>query len=197
VWFNRSQDGVAGDNLIAPLAADIGPVIVNRGFVALGEPVPAAPTGDVEVLGRIRVPAGRQLGELTDATDDGPVTEVRRVDLARLDEQVPGDLAPFYLDLIGSVPNITAADPEPVPPPSLGDGPHLSYAVQWFIFATAVFAGWVLAVRRSIAARRRTSIDATAPVDDDPDDPVSAPQDERAAAGSPSSADDAPATTPS
>lgn len=168
VWFNRSQDGLAGDNVLTALVDDADTVIVNRGFVLLGVDTPAAPTGDVEVLGRIRVPAERELGGLTDSAD-GPVTEVRRVDLALLGGQLPGALAPVYLDLIGSVPNVTGADPTPVPPPMLNDGPHLSYAVQWFIFAAAVFAGWVLAVRRSLAVRaaadEQTPPDSPMPAD--------------------------------
>jgi cytochrome oxidase assembly protein ShyY1 len=192
VWFNRSQDGVAGDNLLAPLAGSSTTVIVNRGFVALGDPAPPAPTGAVEVLGRVRVPAGRQLGELTDAAD-GPLTEVRRIDLERLDAQIPGDLAPVYLDLIGSIPNVTAADPVPVPPPVLGEGPHLSYAMQWFIFAAAVATGWALAVRRSMATRRRAAERLERQAGDDE---LSGERGEPAESGSSSSGDGVPATTP-
>lgn len=172
IWFNRSQEGVPGDNVIAAFDDPAAVVLVNRGFVGvLTEPSPP-PSGQIEVLGRIRIPAGRQLGGLTDATD-GPVTEVRRIDLAQLDAQIDGDLAPFYVDLIGSVPNLTDADPVPVPAPTLDEGPHLSYAVQWFIFAMAVIAGWVLAVRRSILSRRRTTAvrderDESAPPDSPP-----------------------------
>lgn len=154
IWFNRSQEGIAGDNVLAALDDPTAVVVVNRGFVPLGDSAAAPPAGDVEVLGRVRIPPGRQLGELTDA-NDGPVGEVRRVDLDQLDAQIDGDVAPFYVDLIGSIPNVTDADPVPVPPPTLDEGPHLSYAVQWFIFATAVLVGWVLAVRRSLAAQRR------------------------------------------
>jgi cytochrome oxidase assembly protein ShyY1 len=160
VWFNRSQDGLAGDNVLTALVVGDTTVVVNRGFVPLGVPVPDAPAGEVEVLGRIRIPAERSLGGLTDSAD-GPVDEVRRVDLDLLDDQLPGELAPVYLDLIGSVPNVTDADPRPVPAPTLDEGPHLSYAVQWFIFAAAVLLGWVLAVRRSIATRRRRAADVT------------------------------------
>jgi cytochrome oxidase assembly protein ShyY1 len=155
-WFNRSQEGIAGDNVLTALTDGTSTVIVNRGFVPLGSAQPPVGTDDVEVLGRIRVPQARQLGELTDSTE-GPVTEVRRVDLELLDQQIPGDLAAVYVDLIGSVPNVTANDPVPVPPPALDEGPHLSYAVQWFIFAAAVLLGWILAVRRSIASHRKAA----------------------------------------
>lgn len=153
VWFNRSQDGQAGDNLLAAFDEGSAVVVVNRGFVLLGTEPSAPPSGEVDILGRVRVPIARQAGELTDA-GDGPVTEVRRIDLGQLDAQIDGEVAPFYVDVIGSIPNVGDTDPVPVPAPTLDDGPHLSYAAQWFIFATAVVVGWFLAVRRSIRSRR-------------------------------------------
>ncbi len=155
IWFNRTQDGLAGDNVLTPLVEPSGTtVVVNRGFVPLGREIPAAPSGDVAVLARVRIPHVRQTGELTDATDGGAVTEVRRVDLDQLAGQLPGDVAPVYLDLVATDPAVTDADPTPLPMPDLNDGPHLSYAMQWFIFAACVAVGWVLAVRRSIGVRR-------------------------------------------
>lgn len=155
IWYNRSQEGLAGDNVLTALSdADGASVVVNRGFVPLGSVIPEAPAGEVQILGRVRAPHVRQRGELTDRAAD-TVTEVRRVDLDQLDAQIPGALAPVFLDLIATVPPVTDADPAPAPAPELDEGPHLSYAMQWFIFAMAVLVGWVLAVRRSIATRRR------------------------------------------
>lgn len=164
IWFNRSQDGIAGDNVLSALVTDDGTtVIVNRGFVALGSEVPAAPSIETEVLARVRVPQSRQRGELTDATNsDAPITEVRRIDLDQLAAQLPGDVAPVYLDVIDAIPAPGPEDPLAVPAPSLDEGPHLSYAAQWFIFAMCVLAGWVLAVRRSIRSRRRDALRAGA-----------------------------------
>ncbi len=177
VWFNRSQDGLAGDNVLTALVTDDGTtVVVNRGFVPLGVDVPAPPTGDVQILTRVRLPQERQRGELTDATDsDAPVTEVRRVDLGQLSAQLPGEVAPVYLDLIDSIPAVELSDPVPVPAPTLDEGPHLSYTAQWFIFAVCVLIGWVLAVRRSIRTHRRNALTAEAdgpalPGSDRPDD---------------------------
>lgn len=46
VWFNRSQNGIAGDNVLTALVTDDGStIVVNRGFVPLGAEVPAAPGG--------------------------------------------------------------------------------------------------------------------------------------------------------
>ncbi len=167
VWFNRTQGGLAGDNVLTALVDDDGgTVVVNRGFVALGNDVPEAPDGDVEVVARVRIPHERQRGELTDSAQ-GPVSEVRRVDLDQLAAQLPGELAPVYLDLIATDPPVVATDPDPVPVPDLTEGSHLSYAFQWFIFSVCVVIGWVLAVRRSVATRRRPAGD----VSDVPDRP--------------------------
>ena len=171
LWFNRSQDGIAGDNVLTALVTEGDTtVVVNRGFVPLGADVPAAPTGETELLARVRIPQERQRGELTDATDAGAaVTEVRRIDLGQLSAQLPGEVAPVYLDLIDAIPPIGPNDPAPVPAPTLDEGPHLSYAVQWFIFATCVLVGWVLAVRRSIRSHQRAAVTAAAAVPATPD----------------------------
>lgn len=153
IWYNRSQNGAAGDNVLTALVgADGTTVVVNRGFVAIAEEVPDAPAGDVQVLGRIRVPLVRS----TDTGDeyDDVVTEMRRVDLGRLEAQLPGDVAPVYLDLVATVPPVADTGPFPTPVPVLDEGSHLSYAMQWFIFAACVVIGWVLAIRRSITTRR-------------------------------------------
>lgn len=207
IWYNRSQGGLAGDNVLTALmAADGTTVVVNRGFVPIGTEIPAPPDGDVEALGRVRLPQGRQLGELTDNAD-GPVSEVRRIDLDQLGQQLPGVVAPVYVDLIATAPPVTDADPVPTPAPELDEGPHLSYAIQWFIFAACVAIGWVLAVRRSIATRRQVADGDVAPPDGADLGPTnsSAPGETervtsatngRAASDRPTAGDDGVATTP-
>jgi cytochrome oxidase assembly protein ShyY1 len=158
--FNRSQNGRAGDNVLTPLQLEDGGgiVLVNRGFVPLGASLPEPPATAVDVLGRTRPSQLRERGGLTDAGVEGaPITEIRRIEIERIAAQLDGDVAPVYLDLVASIPAVGPADPDPVPQPELSSGPHLSYAVQWFIFSIAVAVGWVLAVRRSIAKHRRSA----------------------------------------
>lgn len=156
--FNKSQGGRAGDNVLTAAVTDDGDtVIVNRGFVPLGIDVPPAPMTEVEGIGYVRLSEVRDRGGVTDADDGEPLTETRRVDLPRLAEQLPGDVAPVYVQLIASDPPIVVGDPEPVVLPELSNGSHLSYAIQWFIFALAVGVGWVLAVRRSLHSRVRAA----------------------------------------
>jgi cytochrome oxidase assembly protein ShyY1 len=151
---NRSQNGRAGDNVVVPLRLLDGRIVlVNRGFVPLGFEAPAAPTGEVTVAGRLRQSQERRTGQLSDPAD-GALFEVQRVDIDRLAPQLDAVVLPMYLDAYESRP---ADDPllQPVLQPDLSDGPHLSYAVQWFLFAGAVAVGWVLAVRKSIRTRQR------------------------------------------
>lgn len=151
---NRSQNGRAGVDPVVPLRLDDGRILlVNRGFVPLGDDTPPVPATDVEVTGRLRPSQERRLGQLSDPASGG-LREAQRLNIERLAAQFDGELAPMYVDLIESSPPERPGLPQLVAAPVLGEGSHLSYAAQWFIFSVAVAVGWVLAVRRSIATRR-------------------------------------------
>jgi surfeit locus 1 family protein len=72
-----------------------------------------------------------------------------RLDLAAMRERFPYPLYPVVLRQSPdpALPRL----PRRLEPPTLDDGPHLNYAVQWFLFAglSVVFAGVVVA-RRSL-----------------------------------------------
>lgn len=155
VQFNRSQGGRSGENVLTAIVLDDGTTaIVNRGFVPLGVETPPAPGGRVEIVGYVRESQVRGRGGVTDELDGERLTEVRRIDIPLIAPQLPGEVAPFYVQLVDAEPAISPTDPEPVVLPELDNGPHLSYAIQWFIFASCVAIGWVLAVRRSWRSRR-------------------------------------------
>ncbi len=149
---NRSQGGRAGSNVITPLLLDDGRiVIVNRGFIALDQSAPEPPAGEVRIVGTVRISESRRTGQSAEAPGD--LREFLRLDLARLDDQIDGDVLDIWIAAEVSDP---VDDPllSPVALPELSDGPHLSYAIQWLIFAVALAIGWVLAVRWSISRRR-------------------------------------------
>ena len=152
--INASQAGAPGVNVVTPLAPldDGRLVLVNRGFVPVGVDVPRAPSGVVQITGRLRVSEARRLGGLTDPP--GELAEIQRIDIDRLAQQLPRQLAPLYIDLIEVQPP-QGDVPLPLPPPRSSEGSHLSYMVQWWIFSVLVVIGWTLAVRRSIQQRRR------------------------------------------
>lgn len=165
--FNKSQGGRAGDNVLTPMVTAGGDtVVVNRGFIPLGIDVPPAPMTEVDGVGFVRLSEVRQRGGVTDADDGDPLTETRRVDIPRLAQQLPGDVAPVFVQLTSADPAIGPGDPEPVVLPELSNGPHLSYAIQWFVFAVCVAIGWALAVRRSL--RSRLTAAAAEPAGADP-----------------------------
>jgi cytochrome oxidase assembly protein ShyY1 len=154
---NVSQDGAAGVDPVVPLLlADGRLLLVNRGFVAGTATVPAPPQGTVEVVGRLRPPQKRGTGALSDPAE-GELTEVQRIDIKRLQQQLDAPVLPMYIDLLDSTPPEPADLITPVAAPNLGEGPHLSYAAQWFIFSVAAVVGWVLAVRRSVRTRAKAT----------------------------------------
>jgi cytochrome oxidase assembly protein ShyY1 len=150
---NRSQRGRAGDNVVTPLRLDDGRVLlVARGFVPLGQEAAPAPEGEVVLDGRLRRSEVRRTGALSDPAT-GELAEAQRIDIPRLTDQLPGDVVPMYVELTSSQPAENGPFPETIVEPELGEGPHLSYAVQWFLFSAIAVVGWVLAVRHSRRVR--------------------------------------------
>ena len=150
---NRTFQGSAGYWVLTPLRLDTGALVaVNRGWIPHGmgargpyeEYSPEA--GEVEVIGLLRATvtaAGLQQAD----PSSGVLTEMARPDLARLSQQIDSPLLPVYVQLQAQSP--PSGDlPVPVPPPDLGEGSHLAYAVQWFIFATITLVGYPLILRR-------------------------------------------------
>jgi cytochrome oxidase assembly protein ShyY1 len=155
VVVNRSQDGIGGTMVVTPMKlADGRLLLVERGFQP-GTTTPAtAPPGTVQIVGRLRPSEERHTGQLSDPKS-GALREAQRVDIPRLTAQLSATPLPMYVELTGSRPAEPTPYPAPVTLPVLDEGPHLSYAVQWFIFSIAVVVGWVLAVRKSLRTRRR------------------------------------------
>ncbi|PYP33873.1 MAG: hypothetical protein DMD47_00160, partial [Gemmatimonadetes bacterium] len=82
------------------------------------------------------------------------------VDPARLEDSLAYPVLPFILQQFPQLPSSTVLY-RPLPPlppglmrwpaPALDDGPHLSYAIQWFSFAVIILAGSVALFRKSLA----------------------------------------------
>ncbi|HKS07530.1 MAG TPA: SURF1 family protein [Gemmatimonadaceae bacterium] len=84
----------------------------------------------------------------------GAARAVSRLDLARLAARVGAPIAGYYLVMTSSAEKGDSI-PNRLGEPVLNDGPHLSYAVQWFLFATIFGAGGTVVVvrgRRKAAA---------------------------------------------
>jgi cytochrome oxidase assembly protein ShyY1 len=165
---NRSYNGIPGYHVLTPLVLPSGDaVIVNRGFLPLETTgntpdIPAAPSGVVTVDGRVRSSQKRgHFGPRDPA--EGTLTEVARADLVRLQQQMPYHLLPAYVELESSQP-ADSTGLTPVPLPELDEGPHLSYAIQWFIFSALAVVGWILVVRKTAhGSEEIVGVDETAP----------------------------------
>ena len=150
ILYGRTQDDRPGNHVLTPLVlADGTAVLVDRGWIPFQAnpplPVPgtgAAPGGSVTVAGYLIAP--------DDSSPPGaaPVTVIQRIDLTLLSGQMPYRLAPMALLLRSQGPPQTGALPAPAPLPELTEGPHLSYAIQWFAFATIALVGAFLVWRR-------------------------------------------------
>ena len=88
-----------------------------------------------------------------------PVERITKVDLGQIGAQLPYPILPIYLLLQTQQPPQRGSLPEPPPLPPLTNGPHLSYAFQWFSFATIAIVGCIVLLRRD----RRDEVAAVAP----------------------------------
>ena len=151
----RPMDGLPGFEVLVPFLSDDGGIlVVDRGWVSVGEAqdspdvVPAAPTGPVTIL--VRVKAGEpQIPGRT--APDGQVATIHLPTIAAL---VGGDVHTGAYGIIAAEDPAPAAAPAVPRKPALDEGPHLSYALQWIVFAIMAFTALGWAVRQERRIRR-------------------------------------------
>lgn len=151
----KKQGGVDGVDVITPLVtADGRTVLVDRGFIEVepNSPVsvaPAPPSGQVTVVGYVRRSERGKPRQVT------PVEgTVRLVNAPAIGSTLGLKLEDGYVQLISSDPQ-QPGTLTPVPTPELTEGPHLSYAVQWFLFTVIAAGGAVVLVRSDLKERRK------------------------------------------
>lgn len=153
----RGHEGNPGVHVVTPLVLAGGRVVmVNRGWapspdaVTVNRAALRADTGVVAVEGVLQPITSSPDRGMPAAGRAGADTTWRRLDLASLRARLRGPVLPLYVQ---QLPRGAAADPpHPVPLPELGEGSHLSYAVQWFSFAAIAVIGFgAVAFRRKKA----------------------------------------------
>jgi surfeit locus 1 family protein len=163
ILYGRSLDGRPGNHVLTPLTLDDGrAILVDRGWVpttvssppVTGAEAPAA--GSVSVEGILLPGDDQGSSDGSDgSTFDARPDQVRSVDVGALDATIDADLVDgVYLLLARQTP--PQERPIPAPLPELDEGPHLSYAIQWFSFAAIALIGYGVLARR----RGRTSVAA-------------------------------------
>ena len=154
---NRALHSQAGAHVVSPLQTEAGDWLwVDRGWVpvSMREEPPAPPEGQVRIQGYWQA-----------LPDDGYAS--RRSELAehlwlRLDpegkterteeidpEWAEAEFLPY--GLVMTEPVVPDDEyPIQVALSPLGEGAHLSYAIQWFAFATIFLVGWMFYLRKAI-----------------------------------------------
>ncbi|GAB3178737.1 hypothetical protein GCM10027060_05170 [Nesterenkonia halophila] len=175
---NRSNGGSVGYEQLVPFAVagtdDV--VIVSRGWLPTAsddgsQPAtnPAPPEGTVELTMRLRP------GE--PAIERGaPDGQLASIDLSAYAEQIGVELMPGAYGRMAEEYPAPAQAPEQLARPSVDEGPHLSYTMQWYAFGALGFIGWGYAAR--LHARTRDA-EALAAEEDDRHAAVAAPAQER------------------
>ncbi len=153
---NRSSGGLPGSWLATPLRLGDGRVVaVVRGWISrrslLSDGAVAAqpPAGEVTVAG---LAFGSRDNGRVGVTDAGETPEISTMDLSRFSEVTSLDVEDIWIRLRSQAPPQPGprALPVPVPVPELNDGPHLSYALQWFSFSIGTVIVYLLILRRVV-----------------------------------------------
>lgn len=175
-----------GYHVITPLVLDDGrAVLINRGWISPGDDPTRFPkinppqSGEVTVVGRLRP------DETTSSTGirDRKGLPPRQIMLINGSEVksaggLPEQTVGGYLELVSPKP--AHGGPAVVPEPDHSSiGPHMAYAIQWWLFTAMVPVGWVVLLRREraeiVAARRKqseTPLEPDTPQEPEGSDPV-------------------------
>jgi surfeit locus 1 family protein len=160
VLRNRTLNEIPGVHVIVPLriAGSEAAVLVDRGWIPyeMADPAQRAQfrgaAGEVEVSGILQQSQKRP-GSIAPA--DPPLGPDRprldawhRVDIPRIQEQIPYPLLPLYLEEDQTPGEPVRRFPRAEPELALSEGSHLGYAVQWFAFAGILLGGYVLFFRQ-------------------------------------------------
>jgi cytochrome oxidase assembly protein ShyY1 len=148
---DRTVDDTVGFEILTPLVLDDGTaVLVDRGWLppgasgALAVPrVPAAPTGEVTVVGRVHLAESRPD---TPRHIDG-VVQVRRIDPDRLASDIPHPLYGGYVLLDSQQPAASHAF-SAIPTDHQDSLMNAGYVVQWWAFALLTLGAFGWAARR-------------------------------------------------
>ena len=146
---SRPYGGRPGFEVLTPLQLADGSIfIVDRGWIPTGEKqdspdfVPAAPNGTVTVEARLKP------GEPNLRGRSAPEGQVSTINLDTVADLVGGDVyTGAYGQLASETPAPTDARPAAAIKPDSDEGPHLSYAFQWLVFALFGFFGLGYAIR--------------------------------------------------
>ncbi len=157
---NRAYQDRPGLDLITPLVLEgrDEAVLVDRGWISYDYAAPEtwatfdAPRGTVTIAGFVGLAAVPPPNARRPITPDPQERAVFYVDPASLADLMPYPLLPFYIVWMPEAGEETTALPLKYSPQyDLSEGPHLGYAIQWFLFAAAAPVVYAYLLRRQRA----------------------------------------------
>ena len=161
---NRTYNGVPGFWLLTPFQLSNNQIlIVNRGWIPItAEDYVDSNTSVFNLTGILRkteVAKGLQRADVS----QGVLKSLARPDLVRYEDQLGYEIFPMYIQLTGQNPQQADGFPKALDLPKFSEGQHLSYAVQWFIFASIAAIGyplvlWSFSKGRGIKERKESDI---------------------------------------
>lgn len=158
---NRPKDSRVGFEILSPLILANGNVfVVDRGWISAADnsskpsEIPLPPSGEVTVVARLK--AGEPVIEGRSAVGNILGT----INLAQVQSQLK---KPTYLGAYGLLVSEkpAAVTGELNVKPERDEGPHLSYALQWYVFIIIAVVGTVYGARREY--RTLNGIDTSSP----------------------------------
>jgi surfeit locus 1 family protein len=163
----RSQvfNGDLGYDVITPLKIQGSPylVMINRGWIPYDNAQPDQrkqyfEPGQVTVKGLLRLPLSQSaiLGDPDPTLAPGQtrLDAWNAINLDRLQKQVNTTILPVYIQQASDL-TWTSLPYRKVTLPDLSDGPHLSYAIQWFLFSAVLGAGYPILIRRRYVKKQK------------------------------------------
>ncbi|MFM9367114.1 SURF1 family protein [Streptomyces sp. Da 82-17] len=162
-----NADDKVGFHVLTPLELRDGKVLlVNRGWVPAAADektfpkVPAPPAGEVTVVGRLmadETTSGSGIKDLKGL----PPRQTMLIDSKEQAKALGAQVLGGYVEL--ATPEPKNGSPELIGSPDHDSiGPHMAYAVQWWLFAAGVPVGWWVMVRRERRDRESAERDAAA-----------------------------------
>ena len=141
IYASRSYKGSPGVNILTPVrvAGRDTAVIVDRGWVYApdGETVDLAKWHDRDTVFTGYV---EEFPSVDGAMSTVHPRTIMRLGYAAVSKALPFPVAPVYIVMLGD--SVVAPDRlARLTPPSLDEGPHLNYAIQWFAFAVIALVG--------------------------------------------------------
>jgi surfeit locus 1 family protein len=161
---NQYWENQPGVHLLTPLRLKENEtaVLVDRGWI----PLEAYQSGDwksfeepgiVSVSGIIRISQEPTLGGRSDPTPlpSESLMAWNFINIPEISKQIPYPLLPIYIQQSPG----TSTGELPIrsqPEIEISEGPHLGYAIQWFIFAIILGGGYPWYIRQELSKQKKT-----------------------------------------